>query len=184
MQPPQPCSHPLPCSPLRSAPWNPENLADCGRTSWFGESGARDAFEGLAEVMRRRLRSRPRQQEPWTASRTWPLSRVWYFERAKWYKQLVATHEPRYTLLRGVPPALHHRRALAAIMGISPAAGAAGAPAGAAAAAASTAAASSAAAAFAAAASSAAAVSSAGAAGARASSRATKRNVRPPGPRG
>jgi hypothetical protein len=37
----------------------------CGRTSYVGEDGSRDAFEGLVEVLRLRLHAPESEAEPW-----------------------------------------------------------------------------------------------------------------------
>ena len=89
----------------------------CGRRSWLGESGARDAFEGLVAVLRRRMSHIEPSDEPWPASRALPLSRAWFVERSKHYKRLVATQPPLHSLLRATAPSPEHRRNLAALMG-------------------------------------------------------------------
>ena len=92
----------------------------CGRTSWLGESGERDALEGLVEILRRRLTQLPQDSsEPWAASRNYPLSRAWYVERAKHYKRLVTSTLPLHSLLRATAPSPDHRRNLANLLGYS-----------------------------------------------------------------
>ena len=96
----------------------------CGRTSYFGEDGSRDAFEGLMEVLRLRMHAPHAPVEPWVragaekAEKSWPLTRKWFERRAAWYWKLAAESEPVYTLLRGLPPAYAYRRALGRTMGI------------------------------------------------------------------
>lgn len=96
----------------------------CGQASYFGETGARDAFEGLMAVLRQRLLMQPAPPgpEPWAtldtadgmgSMQSWPLTRKWFAMRKKWYDRQVEAHKPLYTLLQPLPPASQHRRALA-----------------------------------------------------------------------
>ena len=86
----------------------------CGRTSYFGEDGSRDAFEGLMGVLRTRLEKGKRGSppEPWWALPTWPLPKAWFAARAAYYKALVGTAEPLTSLLRAAPPATAYKRVL------------------------------------------------------------------------
>ena len=45
-----------------------DNDPVCGATSYIGEIGNRDAFEGMVEVLRRRLLGPPAPLEPWSKS--------------------------------------------------------------------------------------------------------------------
>ena len=58
----------------------------CGLTSYFGEDGGRDAFEGLMEVLRLRLlqKASAALPEPWAkgAQVAAPIPRAWFAECA------------------------------------------------------------------------------------------------------
>jgi hypothetical protein len=116
----------------------PANEPICGRTSYFGEDGSRDSFEGLMEIFRRRMSAPPPPAEPWNAltsmrpgSIDMSISEMkqarkekrmlvsepgWYEARVKWYKKQLAG--PSLDLLRAVPPSREHRRALAVSVGL------------------------------------------------------------------
>ena len=79
--------------------------------SYLGESGARDALEGLMVVLRQRLAATPAPLEPWAERRGGggapPLDAAWYRRRAKWYAaRLEETNH--LSLIEAVQPA--HRQ--------------------------------------------------------------------------
>ena len=96
----------------------------CGQTSYFGEDGSHDAFQGVMDILRRRLRRPPAPLEPWVGAATdaeaqalWPLSREWFARRSAYY-QIQRAAPPHYTLLRAQPPAAAYRKALAVELGV------------------------------------------------------------------
>lgn len=78
----------------------------CGHKSYFGESGATDAFEGLMEILRLRL-GQHHPREPWSEPKEarWPIPKNWFARRSEYYATLVKNELPVHTLLRAVPPA-------------------------------------------------------------------------------
>ena len=97
----------------------------CGRTSYIGEDGSNDAFEGLAEVLRRRLHAPPPPPEPWArlpqaALPSTPSSPVpthsealrWFSDRANWYSSQLDVVQPPTSFVHVHPPAQQHRDSL------------------------------------------------------------------------
>ena len=89
----------------------------CGRTSYLGEDGSRDALTGLIEVLRLRLSTPPPPPEPWSgphnaSARSFGLhvgllDAGWYARRKAWYDAALVRKAP-LGLLVAVPPAASH----------------------------------------------------------------------------
>lgn len=100
--------------------------AICGQTSYFGEDGSLDAFEGLMATLKQRATPPRAEQhapaEPWmtkagmTTSARGLFLRAWFEARADYYRNLVVTEQPTHTILRGASPAYAHRRALSKVV--------------------------------------------------------------------
>lgn len=100
----------------------------CGRQSFLGEDGSRDAFTTLMDVLMLRLKrsgEKHHPPEPWTKTNRqgafeprWPLAKYWFIRRSEYYRKKVMETTPSATsLLRAHPPALQHRLAAAEATG-------------------------------------------------------------------